>query len=558
MDYERTSKRARYDAQVDLSQFNSCTALTIKENKKIEVIEGCEALCVLSLTRTIVKTVANCPRLHTFDIIDNNGLTSILLPSTLQARIADCRDLQHLELTRALSVYLDDLPKLTRLQIPVVRELVFSNFQWTSTFSMITQLSNLRVLKIINVTNVQETLLQVLPCSVEVMVIKNCSISTLTGVTGRRELTVSRCSLLTSIENISDVATIAISGCDNLYYIRNVSKSTMVVNNCNRLVTLDELRLGKLIVEYCFRLVVISKLDVRRLCVRRCPLLKELFVHTKTTRLTVDHCNALDSVNFSDTPILSYTELHIEMYGDTKIRIIKDWYVATLLVKANTYLEQIKGVCNLDSLSLIECSNLQTIHNLFVRKNMTIESCVNLVSFNNVYGYANLSIVDCPRLTTLGMRLIPSKIAILHCPALNICVDGSILKCISLGNCGIGLVRNFSLLTELDIHQVRGIPDMRSTSGTQTIVACRFAERMRRFETISRLLARWFRALHARRRYQKYLSLKASNDLYDCPICQEPTELENASFTRCEHLFHSGCIAQWMCIRQRCPVCNGK
>jgi hypothetical protein len=555
MEYERETKRARYDQ--DVSQFKSCTALTINENNKIEVIEGCEALCVLSLTRTVVKTVANCPRLHTFDITDNNGLTGIFLPSTLQARIADCRDLQHLELRRALSVYLDNLPRLTRLQIPAVRELVFSNLQWTNTFSVITQLSNLRVLKIINITNVQDKLLQVLPCSVEAIVIKNCSISTVAGINGRRELTVSRCRLLTSIQNISDVATITISDCNNLECIRNVSKSTMIVNNCDHLVTLDELRLGILFVEYCFGLVSISNLDVRRLCVRRCPALADLFVHTKTTRLTIDHCSALVSINFSDTPILSYTELYIEMFGDTKIRVIKDWYVGTLLVTANSHLEHIKGVCNLETLSVIGCSNLETIRDLFVRENVTIESCVNLVSFNNVYGYANLGIADCPRLTTLGTRLIPSNIAIFDCPALHICVDGSILKFISLANCGIGIVRNFSLSTQINIHQVRAIPDMRSTIRTQNIVASHFANRMQLFDTISRLLARWFRALHARRRYRKYVSLKASNDLYDCPICQEPTELENASFTRCEHLFHSGCIAEWMCIRQRCPVCNG-
>lgn len=562
MNNQRAPKRACYNMQVigreDTAEFNTFTALTIKENKEIDTIEKCDALRVLSLIDTTVKTISNCPCLHSLDILDNDGLTGISLPTVLEARITDCRDLQHLELTHAVSVFLDNLPKLTCVRLPAVEELVCMNFLWSNTFSMIANLSHLRVLKLVKVADFHESLLRILPTSVDVLVIKKCPIRTLAEIAGLRELTVCRCKFLTSIQNISDVETITISDCDNLLHIRHISRSGMIVNNCDRLVLLDELRLGMLFVEYCVGLVVLSQLDVRRLCVRQCPHFTELRVHTKTTRLTIDHCSALDAIIFSGGKTINYANLHIEMYGDSRIRVIKDWYVATLVVKENTYLQQIKGVCNLETIGLIECRNLHTISNMFVRENMTIESCANLESLSNVYGYANLGIADCPKLVTLGLRLIPSRVAILRCPALNISIDGTILKFLSLVNCGIGMVHNFCLTTHLDIHEVRSIPDMRSTSATQTIVARRFADRMKQLEAASRLLARWFRYTHSRRRYQRYISLKASNDLYDCPICKEPTQLENASFTRCEHLFHSGCIAQWLCIRQRCPVCNTK
>ncbi|KAJ5734958.1 uncharacterized protein N7483_000083 [Penicillium malachiteum] len=44
----------------------------------------------------------------------------------------------------------------------------------------------------------------------------------------------------------------------------------------------------------------------------------------------------------------------------------------------------------------------------------------------------------------------------------------------------------------------------------------------------------------------------------ECPICLNPLELnEIVAVLHCEHMFHTGCIAQWLRRSNSCPLCRG-
>ncbi|CAI8593234.1 unnamed protein product [Vicia faba] len=44
-----------------------------------------------------------------------------------------------------------------------------------------------------------------------------------------------------------------------------------------------------------------------------------------------------------------------------------------------------------------------------------------------------------------------------------------------------------------------------------------------------------------------------------CIICQEYFEIqENIGVLACEHVFHVGCITQWLLIKNKCPICKSE
>ncbi|KAL0903281.1 hypothetical protein M5K25_027650 [Dendrobium thyrsiflorum] len=42
-----------------------------------------------------------------------------------------------------------------------------------------------------------------------------------------------------------------------------------------------------------------------------------------------------------------------------------------------------------------------------------------------------------------------------------------------------------------------------------------------------------------------------------CSICQGEIQVEEEISTlRCSHIYHAGCIGQWLMIKNKCPVCR--
>lgn len=63
----------------------------------------------------------------------------------------------------------------------------------------------------------------------------------------------------------------------------------------------------------------------------------------------------------------------------------------------------------------------------------------------------------------------------------------------------------------------------------------------------------------SRLKQQKFLNTKPANELETepCSICREEYNVgENIGILECGHSFHTGCIKQWLVIKNLCPICK--
>ena len=65
------------------------------------------------------------------------------------------------------------------------------------------------------------------------------------------------------------------------------------------------------------------------------------------------------------------------------------------------------------------------------------------------------------------------------------------------------------------------------------------------------------------RRCKKYPSHNIFGNLYcckhvfhECPICLENCNHTNITKTACNHVFHKDCLAKWLRMNNKCPMCK--
>ncbi len=86
------------------------------------------------------------------------------------------------------------------------------------------------------------------------------------------------------------------------------------------------------------------------------------------------------------------------------------------------------------------------------------------------------------------------------------------------------------------------------------------------FDNVNRDIAEWYSTCIAlitqnkignfkKMIYRSIISISQLHDADVCPICMEMLH-KDKSITKCNHMFHSSCLATWLQMHDTCPMCR--
>ena len=53
-----------------------------------------------------------------------------------------------------------------------------------------------------------------------------------------------------------------------------------------------------------------------------------------------------------------------------------------------------------------------------------------------------------------------------------------------------------------------------------------------------------------------YIPLETIEESEECTICLDPLKEDVVKLNNCSHVFHMGCIAEWLIRKRQCPICR--
>ena len=542
------------------------TVLSIKNNDEIKDISDCKNLSVLTLENTSIEKIYSCPNLYHLTVNKNDGLEIINLPSVKVAQLKDICDIDVIKLESASKVILDNMPMLTTLLLPNALDVSISNMDL---FNMTFRKSIPRAISL-NLHNVSgmKSFNEIKCNNLMKLVIDNCSFTSISNLDGYDEIIIENCSSLRHIENISNVDKLTINNCPELFSLDTVKDVLHLhVSRCETLRRIRNIEGVNLFIEYCFNLLTLDSLYVEKIKISRCPFLVSICLHPDLLHLIVDHCSFLESLKFNYENPFCYSNLRIDIIGDNMIQEVQDWYASKLVIKENQTLERIIKVHNLIDLTIIDCVELNTISEIYITNNLTIQCCPSLEDVLNVHGFGELSLIDCEALTNFHISGVYLKeLSINGCPGLNTNFHGDNLKNLTLINTGFVIVHSLSNYSTIDIKNARLLPNLSSTNNQIDTLECNedivnneamlLKSHMNKlFQSAKCILGR-YQSYNIRCNYLQFIQMKKNDRICDCVICQETISPETSKITKCGHIFHSRCLSEWFSIRRTCPLCN--
>ena len=567
----RSNKKARFNSSNitlgDCSNKNFCNSsasiLSVVNNKTLKNIINCQGMTVLNLHDTAIRRIRSCPLIYSITIIDNNTLEVLKLPSVIEANLHNARDLCIIDLPHAIRISIDHLPRLQQLKLPRVVNVSISNMNLCNKPTIYELFPCAEELTLTNVCGFNE-LERFSGLHLRKITIRNCDISTITNLEEFDEIIIENCFSLQSIEHLYDVKSLIVDNCPKLLRVEQISSKQITITRCNELLHISNIISTMLQIEYCFELMTIPSLAVDSIIIGRCPSLCDINLYHNLSQAVIDHCDSLEMIHFDGDVAFGYDKLVLKLYGSNQIIDIKDWYVSNLVIRNNSSLETIRSIYNLTELSIFDCRELVTIADVSILEDLSIESCPALETMENIYGFSNLALVDCESLTRFSMYLTELKTVIVnHCFNLNFTISGSMLEDLSLVDCGFVIITDLSYRAELEIKNARMLPD--TSTSTPNILSrigisvyqesIDLGNLMANMMYQAGVISKRLRSFTIRSRYLKFLDLKFKDELYDCAICQECVCPASSTFTRCNHVFHSSCLGEWLQIRRSCPLC---
>ncbi len=544
------------DFKTKLKAFSNdmITTLSFTNNSTLRYITNCALLSTLRINNSNIISIDNCPSLYNINIANANSIYNIKSASLSNLSIDNCKNLQLINCVSLYKICLSKTPNIREIVAPNVRSVKLCNidisnipFRLSDYFFMASTFK----FKYCRIFNLFE---EIYRCThVQSLMLVNCNIESIDGLTNIKNISINSCGTLKMIYNIKNSECIKISNCSKLVKISQINNiSSFEISQCGNLIHVNDIDCKNLMIKYCFALDSILSPFVKKLILDHCPKLDIIYINTKTTSLIVNECMRLRTIEFLPEEGDSYCNLKIKLIGYNEITSIVDWYVKWLLVESNMSLTTITNVNNLRKLEVINCHQLNTVSNIPTDV-LTIINCSDLETIYGIYGLQELYISECEILETINIEL--SQIVSLHisyCSNLFFYLDGSELKSLHIEYGGNVIA------TDINDNAVIHIDDSDVYGGTYTTrdiqnVKHKMQIMQAAMITINNFIKNTIQIL----RLKKYILFKKHNKLDDCAICQEPILPYNICFTRCNHIFHRECICEWIKIRRSCPLCNG-
>ena len=403
-------------------------------------------------------------------------------------------------------------------------------------------------------------------CNLKHLVIDNCNITHLSDLDGYDEILIQNCPFLQNIDSISNVQKLSIINCTKLFSIDTIDDVQMMhIDRCDSVRRIRNIEAHTLILQYCFNIMSIDPLLIQKLTIRRCPFISHVALQPNLKHLVIDHCASLDTLQFTcDTPFC-YSGLKIELFGDNMIKYIKDWYVSELLIHGSSYIEYVSNVYNVSNLSIIDCCELSYISETYIIDTLEVHACPALDMISNVYGFRKLTLIDCDELEDFDIQYSSlEKVIITSCKLLNTQFNGTSITELTLMDTGFIIINDLSKNAIVNIKDASLLPNLTSTTNTLSldeqssfnIESLKLSYHIQHLFKSARTITNCIMAYKIRKTYLTYLRHKAVNNIDDCVICQESIAPNQIIFTKCNHMFHSGCLHEWLKIRRSCPLCN--
>ena len=558
----RISKKAKIDdSTAAAKESNDITTLTIHENTNLKKIANYKYLSVLKLVKTNIENIEACPNLHILSILDNDNFKRLELPTVREISIRNANQLESVSMATAEIVNFSGNPILNRMAMPSVRVLSISNTNFTDYNLDLDSMPKLQILRLETIIGLD---IHKFICGsfLECINITNCNVLSLSGLEMCRRVVIENCYQLHTIDGLRHVSSLTIDNCSELKAIYNCSDiQKATISKCNKLKAIADVEIDILNIEYCFGITSINSIQAKTLNVSFCPRILNIKVNPDTENLNIESCGILDSIDFICETAFCYSKLKIWISGDNMIENIKEWFVSRLTISDNHVLESIANVYNMKELSLINCHELVSISETFILESLYVVNCASLESISNVYGFSKLDIINCDYISDMDIQYSKLRsLTVQECPLLHIHCSGKLLEELTLVDTGVVTVRDLNETASIHIRDVPLIPNLISKQNRvghlineETI---KFIKHMGDMIKSAKLISHQLHSLYLRKKYRKFISMKESNRLVDCVICQEEITVGSAVFTQCDHMYHADCLNQWTRTRRVCPLCN--
>lgn len=568
---QRPSKKAKLNSSiVDIQNNNllniskDANVVSIVNNQTIKSICGYRNLSILSLIDTRIEKISSCGILHILTIIENIGLKTLNIPSVKILQLKDACNLKEINASTASKVSLDNLPLLKNAKLINASAVSISNMRWGSRVEI--SMPKVLSLELNNVSNIK-TQDDILLSNLNRLIIKNCSIVSLSNLDRFDEIIINNCPSLQHIESLQNISNLTITNCPQLVSLDTITNlARLSVSRCDRLRRIKNIEAKGVYIEYCFGLTTLDELAIEYIKLTRCPFLVSVSIHHSLESLIIDHCGFLESLKFNSEHPFCHVKLGIYIIGDNMIEEIRDWYCSTLLIKENQSLEAIKNVYNVEEISIIDCSELNSISGIYVLNSITAQCCPSLELISNVYGFSKLSLIDCESL--VDFKITMSKLETVYingCPELNFQFIGNYLEHLTLIDTGFTLIHKISPYSTINIKNARLLPDIHTVNEVDTTAtdrefvyeeAIQLQLHMKKMFESAKFIFNHLKSFQLRCRFINFIRMKKQDRLSDCVICQESIKVNHSILTECNHMFHSVCLTSWFNVRRSCPLCN--
>ncbi len=553
-------KRIRYTSTIvrgtDLTEHefsgDYTTVLNICNNTTTQHVRNCPILSTMHARSTVIQTIDNCPSLYHLSMTNTASINSIKVPSLMIAHLDNCKNLRIVEGEALHELKLNKLPAIQRIHAPSVQTAKLSNmdisnlpFRLSDGLPAVSALS-FKYCKIFNLFE------EIQRCSMlQRLTLKNCSIEAIDCIGNLQELSITNCSGLRAVCNLSSIKTVRIMMCKHLTRLCQAdSIDTMFIDQCDDFSLIMDVSCIKLIVRHCFNLAVLPFMHAKKLVMDMCVSLSVLQIHPDMEVVVVNNCPALDSVEFFQDAEDVYTNLKMHLIGDVDIDHVSDWTVGCLTVENNFTLNTISNVHNLFRLDIDNCIDLDTIENIHVQE-LSVRNCHGLTAISNIQGLTDLFVSECLMLENIQLdAVVPSKIYINGCENLFFRFDAALVEYLDINNCGIIVASNLNKDAILHVDNAALLPDVDSIDIESFVEATRYVEYA--MDVVYGFIMRCM----IRSRMRKFIQFKRLGRLSGCVICQDSLSPDTTTFTNCNHMFHIECLRSWMHIRRTCPLCN--
>ncbi len=519
-------------------------ALVIRNNHVIHMINQLNSLTYLKTINTSIASITKCKWLTTV-FIDNNSKIKQLanLPKLEDIQCANCPQLSRIRMKAAGCISISACNQLQLVHAPLAESCTIRD---CLEFKTMTFGPNLVQLSLLNCEGLTQLNLPNAP-NLEHLNLINCSQLQLAGsIIKCKFLTIRSCDSIVHLGPDIQVESIQIELCDGLTNVMKLVATSCIISKCSNLRRIKDVQIGKLLLDYCYSIPAINTKGIAELNINCCIGLKEIVLHKDTKKTLLVDCYSLQHIQ---TRPLSQGELRdqsITLNGRFALEEIRNMYVSELTITNNNQIYYIDTIHDLTSLTLYNCSELESVSKAVISKELSIKNCKNLQTITDIVAPKTITLSCLPILSITKILFAPARIVFIeNCPNLTCTFTGQWIQELTLINTNLISIINIRPSADIMVFNSNYLPN---TDQIDCLIAA-IDSRSNALKTIIGSIRNHF-IKHLRRR------LQAALNETNCAICLMDIDRSQRFMTKCFHTYHTECIYRWTAIRNSCPICN--